>query len=552
MSGITLPPLCSIVLLILLLPITASAAAQEMPAGFSEVIDVRVVNLEVVVTDKKSGIRVKALTSGDFRLKVDGQEVPIEFFTEVAGGVAAERKGEPDILGVPFLSPGEPVGTSYLLFIDNFFAESRDRDQVIESLVGQLSNLRVNDRMAVVAFDGRNLEMLSTWSQSVDRLSRTLKDSRLRKAHGLQREAYFRNFDSLRTAGIDDNFLLGKVDAFTELNIGEREAAQRLTHDVRRSVMAATAALRGFAGPPGRRVMLLLSGGWPYDPVKWVLREEASATVGRELFDSKGLFQPLVDTANRLSYTLYPIDVPGLDRDSEIASAPAGAEGQFDRLRMLEREQEEEYSLVSLARETGGKAFLDQSRLDAFEEVAQDTASYYWVGFTPLWKGEDKSHEIEVDVLTPGLELRSRRGFSDLSRETEVTMMVESSLMFGDAPSAEPLVVRQGPIEKGGMGRIIVPLSVLIPMNSLVLLPGPEGYVAQTELRIAVVDERGNNNEISVIPLILVMDKPPEEGVMRRYETAVRLRKQKHSVVVSLYDTLSGKILSSRLEIDPR
>jgi len=112
--------------------------------------------------------------------------------------------------------------------------------------------------------------------------------------------------------------------------------------------------------------------------------------------------------------------------------------------------------------------------------------------------------------------------------------------------------VRQGPTEKGGMGRIIVPLSILIPMNSLVLLPGPEGYVAQIELRIAVVDERGNNNEISVIPLRLVMDKPPGEGVIRRYETAVRLRKQKHSVVVSLYDTLSGKILSSRLEIDPR
>lgn len=525
--------------------------SQDQEGGFSDVIDVRVVNLEVVVTNK-SGVRVTALKPADFRLRVDGKEVPIEFFSEVAGGIAVEREGKADTAGLPFLSPGEPVGTSYLLFIDDFFSESVDRDRVLEGFIDQLPNLGVNDRMAVVAFDGRKLEMLSTWSGSVEGLARTLKDARLRDTHGLKRAAYFRNADRLQDSGIDDNFLIGRADVFRELNIGEREAAQRLIHDVRRSVLAATSALRGFAGPPGRRVMLLLSGGWPYDPVKWVLREEASATVGRELFDSQGLFEPLVDAANRLSYTLYPIDVPGKSRRTEIASADVGEEGQFDQLRLFEREQEEEYSLTSLARETGGQALLDSDRLAAFEKVAEDTRSYYWIGFTPAWKGKDESHDIEIESLVPGLKVRSRGGFSDLSRQTEVTMMVESTLLFGDAPSSEPLVVRMGTLEKAGVGRVIVPLSVFIPMNSLIFLPAAEGYVAQTELRIAVLDEKGNNNDVPVIPLELVLKAPPKEGEIRRYETAVKLRKQKHDVVVSLYDTLSGKILSSRLEVDPR
>jgi len=69
-----------------------SAFAQEAPAAeepslFGEVIDVRVVNVEAVVTDK-AGQRVRDLKAGDFKLRVDGVEVPIGFFSEVREGVS--------------------------------------------------------------------------------------------------------------------------------------------------------------------------------------------------------------------------------------------------------------------------------------------------------------------------------------------------------------------------------------------------------------------------------------------------------------------------------
>jgi hypothetical protein len=60
----------------------------DQPLGlFGERIEVRVVNVEVVVTDRQ-GNRVPDLAVQDFRLRVDGQDVPIEFFTEVRGGQA--------------------------------------------------------------------------------------------------------------------------------------------------------------------------------------------------------------------------------------------------------------------------------------------------------------------------------------------------------------------------------------------------------------------------------------------------------------------------------
>ena len=55
------------------------AAAQEAPLPnlFSDVMDVRVVNVEAVVTDRK-GNRVRGLGASDFELLVDGEPVPID------------------------------------------------------------------------------------------------------------------------------------------------------------------------------------------------------------------------------------------------------------------------------------------------------------------------------------------------------------------------------------------------------------------------------------------------------------------------------------------
>jgi hypothetical protein len=70
---------------------------------FGETLEVRVVNLEVVVTDR-DGLPVTGLAPSDFRLSVDGQALPIRYFTEVRGGdaVAPETAAE----GLPVARAG--------------------------------------------------------------------------------------------------------------------------------------------------------------------------------------------------------------------------------------------------------------------------------------------------------------------------------------------------------------------------------------------------------------------------------------------------------------
>ena len=79
--------------------IASPALAQSTNDGdagatFGESVDVRLVNLEVVV--EEDGERIEGLEARDFVLLVDGERVPIEFFREVRGGrLAAATASSP-------------------------------------------------------------------------------------------------------------------------------------------------------------------------------------------------------------------------------------------------------------------------------------------------------------------------------------------------------------------------------------------------------------------------------------------------------------------------
>ena len=91
-----------------------------------------------------------------------------------------------------------------------------------------------------------------------------------------------------------------------------------------KAVLAASATLRSFAGPPGRRVLMLASGGWPNSPAVWMAGNRTSASFEGEYAWGEELYSPLIETANRLSYTVYPIDVPGSFSFSGTTGAGTG------------------------------------------------------------------------------------------------------------------------------------------------------------------------------------------------------------------------------------
>lgn len=531
------------------------AWGQQEPAAlsplFGETVEVRVINVEVVVTDK-DGLPVTGLQAGDFALQVDGQALPIQYFTEVRGGDAIEGPAdEPVIPGVPQLAPGTPVGTSYLVFIDDFFPLPRDRNKVIERLSADLGRLRPEDRMAVVAYDGRKLEMLSTWSQSSAELERVFRKATTRPAKGLQREGEDHRFNEMDRAQRVSNDRPRLESTQMRLTLDERTYAETLQAQVEGIVAAASSALRGFANPPGRKVLILLSGGWPYDPAEYAVNDFNRTIIEPLLQRGDTNFAPLIATANQLGYTIYSVDVPGLSEESNSGAQFKSGSSFSERNTLFQRESNIQYSLQHLATETGGKALLNGQREEVLARVTEDTRSYYWIGFAPTWQGDDTSHKVALSTRVANLRIRNRAGFVDFSARSETSMAVESVLLFGEGPRSQPLAVELGAPKRVSGNKMNVPVTLRIPLGMLTILPTGTGFSAEVELRIAALDERGGRSDIPVIPIRLDLAGKPPAGAYYTYTTIVQLRRARNELVLAVSDSAGGAIYSAKAEVLP-
>lgn len=425
---------------VLLLAGALSAAAAEGAPDFGEVIDVRVVNVEAVVTNRK-GEPVRGLSAADFRLLVDGKEVPVDYFAEVKNGAAAVPPASGPDEG-PQAPMSGTVGRSILVFVDESSSLGRDLDQVLPRLQEHMKGLGPEDRMAIVAFDGDRIAILSGWTRDEAALRKALETAEARPAKGIRVRAerqVLEHDQELRRQAAALGVYFGEMPFFgdavdlsagrSSLELFSQSALEggaipwQAYSQMLRAGDAVVAALQGFSAVPGRKIALLLSGGWPIDlePV---------------------VFSRTIEAANLLGYTLYPVDIAGMETspspveasrrgpDEHGLFAPAVQTASLGSI-SSQWEQDVHYGLELLARETGGKAAINSNRMAALGRVLEDTSEYYWLGFSPSWKADGKRHEIRLEVRRPGLKVRARRSYSDLSPEAEKALQAGSLLLIG-------------------------------------------------------------------------------------------------------------------------
>ena len=549
------------------LPFTPAHAQPE--SVFGERIEVRVVNLEVVVEDK-DGNRVNNLRPEDFRLRVDRKDVPISFFSEIAEGRRASEAvatmEAPTSANPTGAEPGEAVGTSYLVFVDHFFTQrARDLSAVLDGISEEVGRLGPRDSMAMVAFNGRKLQLLSNWTRSQRQLQSAIDRARTGRVSGIRTSSALDDFSEIDQLDVNEVPAGEAALGDGTISASSREARacaaiQQIESHLDRLVLGVTSTMRSFAQPPGRKVMLMLSGGWPQSAYEYVLgQSDPFSRTGECSHKGSKILRPMYDVANLLGYTLYPIDVPSSRMDISAAEDDAealartgpGIPGSNTLVTTQSfREYEIHSTLRSIAAETGGLPMINETRLTAMDRVIEDTRSYYWLGFTPEWKGDDKNRKIKLEILKPGLKIRYREGFQDLSRSTEVDFMVESALLFGELPGASPLGLTLGPVPKRGR-RVELPLELKIPMDAITMLPYQGRYVAELELRVGALDENGDRNEIAAVPVVLEGAAPPPLGAHAIYAVNIRVRRQAQNLVVSLYDPVGDRILVASTHFDP-
>ena len=319
--------------------------------------------------------------------------------------------------------------------------------------------------------------------------------------------------------------------------------------------------MRGSGGAPGRKVLLLLAGGWPFTIEGYVHAGRPVTLAGRCRRPSSSL-RNLANTANLLDYTIYPMDVPGIPRPpgtsattpwgQHAGASPPPPPGEAETLtsdgnpplrstpspspgttptRCATRSWRRR-CCTSPARPAAGRC--STATAEGPGDADEDTHAYYWLGFTPAWQRDSRGHRIEVESLRPGVEVRARRGYLDLSRHGPTTMMkVEGALLFGDLPEAEPLAIRLG---HAGQGERRPghrdPRHPRHPGQRAHHAAGPDPggpLPSQAELHLAAMDEQGNQSNV---PTALSGSSPRQPPASKlRYETKIVLRGRTNRLV---------------------
>ena len=523
-------------LLIAIAAITAATALGQ-DASFTEMIDVRVINLEVVVTDR-AGDRVPDLGPEDFEIEFDGEPIAVDYFSEIREGraVARDNQGPP---GAPYATAGEPVPTRMLLFIDGAFGMPQAYARMSRAAAEQVDSLGPEEQIAIIFYDGQELTMLSDWTSDGDQLRQALASLEDDDFHGPYRLRDWRSYQ--RSIGEELRYVAEtgvRGDPATPLaDLPEFAVVKKtLERQIDRVSRAIGASLYRFADIEGRKTALLWSGGWP-----WSSFEFLRTPWNRDLSSARRSETSLggvVDTANRLGYTLYMADSP-IDFYGVRASIQ-----QHD-------------TLHSLAAGTGGEAFTNSGAVRALDRAREDTRSYYWLGVTVEGEGDGDRRKVKIKSKRRGLKVRARETWLDLPTEELVSQKVEalaffSATMSGDSATGlaetNPLQLEFGEPTLDRR-RARVPLTVGIPLEAITMLPGQDGYSAKLEVRISVIDEEGGLNEMPVVP-VEFSGPEPQAGAIYYFDTQLEMRRKNHEVTVAVYDAISGSLLSGRHQLD--
>lgn len=464
---------------VLLLPFFASAQQKPVIPNIGESIEVSIVNLDVIVTNK-AGERVHGLTKDDFEILENGKVQPISNFAEyTATAPLAQAQAEATTVAPP---QAPPQKRTIIVFIERFYLPDFRTQPFFASLKKLLHDaVRPGDRALIV-----------TWNRGVLLTPQDFTDSLPLLDHALDGVAklsskpvadvradvrfmvnFARQFDADSVSSGGSAAGSGLADMQMDYFAQVEKAAQE------RKVQTINALMRTIAADEGKKIMILvthrLSRYAGLDTYLGNATSGATETKANNLerlsaTDMRNALKAIDDTANANGVTIYPLFPEGLDTTmtdaSETASVPVV---DYHTL------ANETSALNEIAEETGGLTAWGGDAAKLLPQVAEDLDSYYSLAYRVRSSGADKGKKVVVRAKNPALTVRSRREFMDKSDVTRMEDRVIAAL-FGNPPSPGfPLKVGMGKRETRGR-KTTIPLKIYVPISALTQLQDRGSY----------------------------------------------------------------------------
>lgn len=251
---------------------------------------------------------------------------------------------------------------------------------------------------------------------------------------------------------------------------------------------AVSFVLQGMQALPGRKSMVFFSGGWP-------------------LLDNDGVplpgiteqLQTVADLANRSSVSIFTSDVRGLVVPGFFDPAVQSLEQVTERALAYRDTQD---PLRRLAADTGGTFQASNDYGKQLRRAVDELRGYYLIGYIPatdtFGAGEEaRFNKIDVRVKRPGLQVRARAGFYNVTdaeteaRKTAADRMAEAITSPFVAPDVRLDLTPQflSDVNEGSFVRAYVRVDV----RDLTFTERPDGTrIAPIELLGVLFGQNGN------------------------------------------------------------
>ena len=326
---------------------------QKDAPTFRESVEVRVMDLDVVVTDGK-GQPARDLNREDFRVLVDGKPMSVDYFTRVeAGTIHAPDLADasPDRVLAEYQKGSDAyVPRHFLIYVDTGHLSPALRNRALESLRDFVTRLGPSDSARIVVWD-RSAKVVAEWTTSKETLLDGL--SGLEKKVGMSR--LITEMQTLRDidSSARPNSRGSIARNYTEQ---ERMEVDRLLKDLDGQVTTLLPLV-------GKKTILFVSGGFEFQP-GYAMTTYALGSRSFGAIDTRTMSEQLdavTRRANSLDVTIDTLDARGLMGDGVSASNDDPLSSR-SRVSFFAR-QDSQQGLVTMARETGGVALLNSNDL---------------------------------------------------------------------------------------------------------------------------------------------------------------------------------------------
>lgn len=527
---------------------TLALVCSSLPAQQADDYTFRVqtdlVLVNVTVKDK-SGNFVRGLKPGDFTILEDNKrQKVVSFDTEDVDAVATQDVAQTKPLSGAAAQPSPDAGSSPAAgSIDNQF---KDRRLII--LFFDLSAMEPDeiDRAITSAKHYVDAQMAPADLVSIVSLGSAL----------LVNQDFTSDHDLLKKQ--IDAFGLGSGQGFEEGTTGTTEG----TPDTGQPFTADDTEYNIFN--TDRRLEALRSVA---EKLSHLQQKKSliyfSSGMDRTGIENQSELRAAINAAVRSNLAIYTMDLRGLQ------ALVAGGEAQNASLRgtsaysgqsmisALNSNFTTQETLVTLASDTGGRAFLDSNDFTKiFKGVQEDTSTYYLLGYRSTNPSRDgRYRRISVKVNTPGVKIEYRRGYyapADYQHSTKEDKELQlQEELASELPTTDLPLYLNAAYFRMEANRFFIPISLVVPGSEIPFVRSSDRDKATLDVIGIVLDAEKHPLTRIRDTVKLAIDTSSEVKKKNvQYDTGLSLPPGKYHLKLVVRENQTGRMGSFETDLE--